>query len=184
MAVETAHQEKTTLPISPTLAEFFNVPYHTQLDENDVTLALWHYMMNNNLIIDNRVIILDKMLMPIIHPPFCYRGEYNPHLESSIVMYFVARMHLDPVFIQQDIDYRLESLSKKLAARRILHFYRKWRQEHGAMGKPNKKLIVKHDKIDEQLDEKFYHDDSEYNDYSMGTNWCSYLAHKLNHNDE
>lgn len=105
--------------ISPTLAEFFNVPFFTKMSQEDIVLALWNYIIKNNFLIDDRLILLDKILEPVMHPFFLWKGN-NEHIEHTIVMVYIAKMHVDPDFIQQDIDSRLLRIRKNMAARRLL----------------------------------------------------------------
>ena len=108
--------------ISPTLAEFLNVPYFTKLNEQDIVLALWRYIETHRLLIDDRIIALDKRIGSVVHPEV-YWGEVSESpLESSIVMVSIARMHQDPDFIRRDVDRRLKKLREKQAARVISRF--------------------------------------------------------------
>ena len=107
--------------ISPTLAEFFNVPFATKMSEEDIVLALWKYIESNNLLIDGRLILLDALLKPVIHPFFIWEGN-DCNTEQSIVMVFIAKMHLDPDFIREDVLFRLDRIKRNIAARKILYF--------------------------------------------------------------
>jgi hypothetical protein len=112
--------------ISPTLAEFFNLPYNTKMTEESIIISLWHYITQNNLLIDNRLIILDAMLKPVIHPFFLWKGNTDSDLEQSIVMMFIAKMHTDPEFVQQDVDFRLDRIKRNIASRKITRFFRRY----------------------------------------------------------
>lgn len=115
-------QQLEACEISPTLCEFFNVPFHTRMSEEDVTLKIWSYIQNNRLLIDNRKILLNSALLPVIHPP-CIKQE-KCDTENSLVMIYVAKMHMDPTFIEQDLHYRLDRIRKNILARKIFYFYR------------------------------------------------------------
>jgi len=112
--------------ISPTLAEFLKVPFYTKMYEEDIVLMIWEYILKKNLFIDQRMLLLDKNLTPVIHPKFFY-GETETHLEHSFVMIYIAKMHQDPAFIERDVRDRLDRIARNIAARKILRFYRKHR---------------------------------------------------------
>ena len=66
--------------------------------------------------------MIDKTLEPVMHPFFLWKGN-NEHIEHTIVMVYIAKMHIDPDFIQQDIDSRLLRIRKNMTARRLLRFF-------------------------------------------------------------
>lgn len=107
--------------ISPTLAEFLQVPYWTKMHEEDIVLKIWDYLTRNNLLIDGRQILVTKELSPVLHPHFYWQEEHCS-TEQTIIMVFIAKMHLDPIFIQKDVEEHLENLKKKIACRKIVRF--------------------------------------------------------------
>jgi chromatin remodeling complex protein RSC6 len=107
--------------ISPTLAEFLHVPYFTKMNEEDIIVAMWHYILDHRLLIDFRKIIVDAALKPVLHPYFYWRDN-DCKTENTIVMVYIAKMHLDPEFIERDVKERLEKIRKNIAARRIMRF--------------------------------------------------------------
>ncbi len=146
--------------ISPTLCEFFNLPFYTEMSEEEATIKIWNYILQNKLIIDERVIILDAAIHPVIHPYFienhknerdnCQNDTY--HVEHSIIMVYVAKMHLDPTFIERDIQTRLRRIRMNIAARKILRSYKNKNNSTSNIRKsPN-----------------------------ISNDWCQYLAKKYN----
>jgi hypothetical protein len=117
--------------ISPTLAEFLNVPYFTKMSEEDIIVSIWHYITENRLLLDDRLIMLDQKLNAVIHPEACWENE-ECHMESAIIMIFIAKMHLDPRFIEKDVQWRLKKLRQKRAARVLLKFMK--RKKYGDGG--------------------------------------------------
>lgn len=116
--------------ISPTLAEFLRVPYFTKMNEEDIVLHVWRYINERKLFIDFRTLMLDKELTKIFHPRFFY-GESETNLEHTFAMIYIAKMHLDPNFIERDVRDRLDRIAKNIAARKILAFFRKHRGGDG-----------------------------------------------------
>ena len=107
--------------ISPTLAEFLQVPYYTKMDEEDVVLRIWDYLITKRLFIDHRTIVLDDMIKPVMHPFFYWRDN-DCQTEHTIIMVFIVKMHMDPEFIERDVEDRLERIRKKIAVRKIVKF--------------------------------------------------------------
>lgn len=128
--------------ISPTLAEFFNVSFQTKMTEEDVVTSLWHYIILNNRYIDERYIILDKYLSKVIHPEFIYDFS-NSTTEKGLVLVYIAKMHIDPIFILKDKMHRLERIKRDIAARKIQKFFKTYCLDiHDALWKPpNGKMI-------------------------------------------
>src|SRR6478609_1717239 len=110
-------------PISPTLANFLGVPYFTKMNEEEIVISLWHYILDHRLLHDERLLLLDKKLEPVVHPGV-YWGDSESFTESSIVMIFVAKMHQDSAFIDRDVERRLQKLKEQRAARTIVKFLR------------------------------------------------------------
>lgn len=109
--------------ISPTLAEFFKVPYHTKMNEEDIVVGIWNYVIEHKLFIDSRVIVLDDQLRPVVHPYF-YWKDNKCKTEDSIVLVYIAKMHIDPEFIERDVQERLLRIKRNIAARKIVKFIR------------------------------------------------------------
>jgi hypothetical protein len=109
-------------PISPTLAKFLNVPYHTKLNEEDIICSIWDYLIKKRLFIDGRTLLLDKKILPVFHPPFYWSAQRNQNIEHSIVLFYIAKMHMDPDFIERDRHDRLNKIAKNIAARKIINF--------------------------------------------------------------
>ena len=107
--------------ISPTLAKFFNVPYHTKYSEEEVIVAIWKYIISNNLLIDNKVLLLDKMMMPVFHPVCLGNHEMT---EEFVVIIWIVRLHQDHSFISKDIYHRLSDLRRNIATRKIQCLWR------------------------------------------------------------
>lgn len=128
--------------ISPTLAEFFNVPFFTKMSQENIVLALWNYIINNNFLIDDRLVLLDKLLEPVVHPFFLWKGNSDSpdHTENTIVMVYIAKMHVDPEFIQQDIDSRLFRIRKNMIARRLWQSFLKYKEQSTASSKSNDEI--------------------------------------------
>lgn len=108
--------------ISPTLAKFLKVSYHTKMSEEDIVLSIWNYILSKNLFIDNRMLMVDHALQPVLHPPFFYRGYCET--EDSLIMLFIAKMHIDPDFIDKDIAYHMQHIRRNFAATVIQNWYR------------------------------------------------------------
>jgi hypothetical protein len=123
--------------ISPTLAEFLHVPYHTKMDEEDIVLAIWSYILGNKLFVDNRMLLVDKELQPVFHPPFYYKGYSNT--EDSLIMVFIAKMHMDPDFIKRDIEHRMERIRKNYAATKLQYWYRRCKSQKDSNGSDGNK---------------------------------------------
>jgi len=116
-----------TCDISPTLADFLEVPYHTKITEAEAICGIWDYIVHNNLLIDMRTILLDAKLKPLLHPPFYWRHD-DSITENSVILLYIAKMHLDPEFILLDRENRLDRIRRNIAARKILD---RWRYYNG-----------------------------------------------------
>ena len=113
--------------ISPTLAEFLHVPYWTKMNEEDIILEIWDYMHKRNLFIDSRTILVDKALTPVLHPHF-YWQDNECTTENTVILIFIAKMHLDPDFIEKDVNERLTRIKRNMAARKILRYLKTHRR--------------------------------------------------------
>ena len=119
----------TPSSISPTLAKFLQVPYYTKMNEEDIVLAIWDYILTNKLFIDNRTLLVDRALQPVFHPPFCYKGYCE--FENLLIMVFIAKMHTDPDFIEKDVAYHMEHIRRNFAATKLQNWYRNCKKRGG-----------------------------------------------------